>query len=49
MPDLLTILIILAIVSLALGIIKKLFHVAIIAAVVLVIAGLLNGVLNLPL
>lgn len=49
MPDLLTILIILAIVSLVLGIIKKLFHVAIIAAIVLVVAAILSGAVNLPL
>lgn len=48
MEELLTILIGLAIISLVLGIVKKLFHLAVIAAIVLVVAALLNGVLVLP-
>lgn len=48
MEELLSILIILAIISLVLGIVKKLFHLAVIAGIVLVIAALLNGTLLIP-
>jgi hypothetical protein len=47
MEELLTILIILAIVFLLLGIVKKLFHLAVGAGIVLVIAAIMTGALTI--
>lgn len=47
MESLIPILIVVAIISLVLGIVKKLFHLAIIAGIVLVVLAIIDGVIPL--